>query len=163
MIVEVGAQIFLVQNSMDDNTHIRIGQYVSQITAPNEKIWTSEGAIAFHAQRLISPANSSDWPIQCAFSDIFAYDFGTYMGASMKDYRYGVVSPKQFIESWESNKIKVIIFIRGTSWVPYPDELLWSGFQNFTGVSAYMQEKYMLNQTFASADGSHAYEVWLRK
>jgi 4-amino-4-deoxy-L-arabinose transferase-like glycosyltransferase len=161
--IEVGAQIFIVRNSLDDSTHLRIGQYTSQITTPDEKIWTSEGAIAFYAQRLIVAANSSDWPIQCAFSDIFAYDFGTYMGASMKDYKNGVVSPEQFVESWEANKIKVIIIIRGTSWVPYPDGLLWSGFQNFTGVSEYVQEKYVLNQTFASADGSHAYEVWLRK
>lgn len=108
-------------------------------------------------------ANSSDWPIQCSFSDIFAYDFDTYMGASMKDYRNGVASPEQFVESWESDKIKVIVIIRGTDWVPYPDELLWSGFQNFTGVSEYVQEKYLLNQTFISADGSHTHEIWLRK
>src|SRR4030042_430895 len=87
--IEVGAQIFIVRNSLDDNTHIKIGQYISQITTPDEKIWTSEGAIAFYAQRLIVAANSSDWPIQCAFSDIFAYDFGTYMGASMADYKNG--------------------------------------------------------------------------
>jgi hypothetical protein len=161
--IEMGAQIFIVRNSLDDSTHLRIGQYISQITTPDEKIWTSEGAIAFYAQRLIAPTNSSDWPIQCSFSDIFAYDFGTYMGASMKDYKNGVVSPEQFVESWEANKIKVIIIIRGNSWVPYPDGLLWSGFQNYTGVSEYVQEKYVLNQTFASADESHTYEVWLRK
>jgi hypothetical protein len=161
--IEVGAQIIVVRDFPDDSTHLSIGQYISQITTSDEKIWTSEGAIAFFAQRLIVAANSSDWPIQCSFSDVFAYDFGTYMGASMKDYRNGVASPEQFIESWESSKIKVIVIIRGTDWVPYPDELLWSGFQNFTGVSEYMQEKYLLNQTFISADESHSHEIWLRK
>jgi len=161
--IEVGAQVILMRDSLDDSTHFSIGQYISQITTPNEKIWTSEGAIAFFAQRLIVAANSSDWPIQCSFSDIFAYEFDTYMGASMKDYRNGVVFPKQFVESWESNKIKVIVIIRGTARVPYPDELLWSGFQNLTGVSEYVQEKYLLNQTFISADGFHAHEIWLRK
>ncbi len=161
--IEVGAQIIVVRNFLDDSTHLRVGRYISQITTPDEKIWTSEGAIAFFAQRLIVAANSSDWPIQCSFSDIFSYDFDTYMGASMKDYRNGVASPEQFVESWESNKIKVIVIIRGTDWVPYPDELLWSGFQNFTGVSEYVQEKYLSNQTFISADGSHTHEIWLRK
>jgi 4-amino-4-deoxy-L-arabinose transferase-like glycosyltransferase len=163
MAIEVGSQFILVSDFPDDNTHRSIGLYISQITAPEEKIWTSEGAIAFFAQRLIASANSSDWPIQCAFSDIFAYDFGNYMGASMKDYKNGVISPEQFTESWEANKIKVLVIIRGTDWVPYPDELLWSGFRNRTGVSNYVQEKYLLNQTFISAGTSHTYEVWTRK
>jgi hypothetical protein len=163
MVIEVGSQVILVGNFPDDNIHHSIGEYISQITTPEEKIWTSEGAIAFFAQRLVVPANSSDWPIQCSFSDIFAYDFDTYMGASMKDYKNGVVSPEQFIESWEANKIKVIVIIRGTDWVPYPDELLWSGFGSNIGVSNYVQEKYILNQTLISPDKSHTHEIWVRK
>jgi 4-amino-4-deoxy-L-arabinose transferase-like glycosyltransferase len=163
MVIEVGSQVILVSDFPDDNTHRNIGEYISQITTPEEKIWTSEGAIAFFAHRLIVPANSSDWPVQCFFSDMFAYDFDTYMGTSMKDYKNGVISPAQFVESWESNKIKVIVLIRGTDWVPYPDELLWSGFRNYTGVPAYLQEKYLLNQTFISPDKSHTYEIWIRK
>jgi hypothetical protein len=85
------------------------------------------------------------------------------MGSSMKDYQNGVVSPQQFVESWEFNKARVIVITRGDDWVPYPDELLWSGFQNHSGVSDYVQEKYLLNQTFISADGSHTHEIWLRK
>lgn len=163
MVIEVGSQIIIVSDFPDDNTHRSIGQYISQITTPEEKIWTSEGAIAFFAQRLIVSANSSDWPVQCFFSDMFAYDFDIYMGASMKDYKNGVVSPAQFVESWEANKIKVIVIIRGDDWVPYPDELLWSGFRSYTGVSDYVQEKYLLNQTFISPDKSHTHEVWIRK
>jgi hypothetical protein len=163
MTIEVGVQAFSVHNYTDDSVHLEVGQYISQMTKPDDKIWTSEGAIAFFAQRLIVPSNSSDWPIQSSFADIFAYDFDNYIGGSMKDYRNGVVSPEEFVNSWETNKIKVIVIIRGSDWVPYPDKLLLSGFQNFTGASEYLQEKYSLDRTFTSADGMHTHEVWLRK
>jgi hypothetical protein len=161
--IEVGSQAVMTRNYNDDSIHMEVGQYISQITKPDDKIWTSEGAIAFFAKRLIVPANSSNWPIQTSFADIFAYDFDNYIGGSMKDYRYGIVSPQEFVDSWEINKIKVIVIIRGNDWVPYPDKLLLSGFQNFTGASEYLQEKYLLNRTFTSADGMHTHEVWLRK
>ena len=161
--IEVGAQASMVGDYTDDSVHLEVGQYISQITKPNDKIWTSEGAIAFFAQRLIVALNSSDWPIQTSFADIFAYDFDNYIGGSMKDYSYGIVSPKEFVNSWETNKIKVVVIIRGSDWVPYPDKLLLSGFQNFTGAWEYLQEKYLLDRTFTSADGMHTHEVWLRK
>ena len=161
--IEVSAQAFMVRDYTDDSIHLEIGQYISQITKSDDKIWTSEGAIAFFAQRLIVPSNSTDWPIQSSFADIFAYDFDNYIGGSMKDYRNGIVSPEEFVNSWETNKIKVIVIIRGSDWVPYPDKLLLSGFQNFTGASEYLQEKYLLDRTFTSADGMHTHEVWLRK
>ncbi len=163
MVIEVGEQVYLAGAFNEDSTHLEVGQYVSQITQPEDKIWTSEGAIAFFADRQVVAANSSDWPIQCSYADIFAYDFGTYMGSSMRDYKNGVILPQQFAESWETYKIKVIVIVRGTDWVPYPDAILWSGFQNFTGVSGYVQEKYMLNQSFISTNGSRAFEVWVRK
>ena len=81
----------------------------------------------------------------------------------MKDYRCGIVSPEEFVNSWETNKIKIIVIIRGNDWVPYPDKLLLSGFQNFTGASEYLQEKYLLDRTFTSANEMHTHEVWLRK
>ena len=163
LTVEVNAQVYFARDFNDDNTHLKVGQYISQITKSNDKIWTSEGAIAFFAERIIVAANSSDWPIHSAFSDIFAYDFNTYKGALMKDYKNGVITPEQFVESWESDKTKAIVIIRGVDWVPYPDELLWSGFNNLSGASGYIQEKYLLNQTFISADGFHVHEVWVRK
>jgi hypothetical protein len=161
--IEVGEQVLMARDYTDDNIHLEVGNYISQITKPDDKIWTSEGAIAFFAQRLIVPCNSSDWPIQSSFADIFAYDFDNYIGDSMKDYKYGIASPDEFMASWEMNKIRVIVIIRGSDWVPYPDQLLLSGFQNFTGASDYLQEKYLLNRTFTSTDGMHTHEVWLRK
>ena len=161
--IEVGAQALMVSDYTDDGVHLEVGQYISQITKPDEKIWTSEGAIVFFAQRLIVPSNSSDWPIQSSFADIFAYDFDNYIGGSMKDYRCGIVSPEEFVNSWETNKIKIIVIIRGNDWVPDPDKLLLSGFQNFTGASEYLQEKYLLDRTFTSANEMHTHEVWLRK
>ena len=161
--IEVGAQAVMVRDYTDDSVHLEVGKYVSQITKPDDKIWTSEGAIAFFAQRLIVPSNSSDWPLHSSFADIFAYDFDNYIGGSMKDYRYGIVSPEEFVNSWETNEIKVIVIIRGSDWVPHPDKLLLSGFQNFTGASEYLQEKYLLDRTFTSTDRMHTHEIWLRK
>jgi 4-amino-4-deoxy-L-arabinose transferase-like glycosyltransferase len=163
MTVEVTAQATVARDHYDDSAHFSVGQYISQITKPDEMIWTSEGAIAFFAQRRVAPANSSDWPIQCSFTDIFAYDFDNYMGNAMKDYKNGVVSPENFIQSWESNKVKVIVIINGSDWVPYPDKLLLSGFLGYKGASEYLQEHYSLNQTFISENRTHSHEIWVRK
>ena len=83
----------------------------------------------------------------------------------MTDYKFGIVSPRQFIEAWESQKPVVLIFIHGTGWVPYPDDLLWYGFQNIQGVDEYVKEKYVLSQTIHSfeQDNSYKYVIWRRK
>ena len=123
-----------------------IGNYVAAITNPSDKIWTSEGAIAFFAQRTITTPNSSNWPFQAFFSDVF-----------------GVVSPNQFVQGWEKDKTKVIILIRGDGWIPYPDEILWYGFSNQQGVAGYIQEKYVFEKFVTASGVPYTYEIWVRK
>src|SRR3990170_4598078 len=106
-------------------TEYYIGNYVAAITNQSDKIWTSEGSIAFFAQRSIATPNSSDWPVQAFFDDMF-----------------GVLSPSHFVQTWENEETKVVIFILGKGWVPYPDGYLWYGTSNSTGVASYIQEKY---------------------
>lgn len=163
MTTQVTFQLTSSQNFPDEDLHRYVGQYISNITEPTDKIWTSEGAIAFFSQRLVVAANSADWPIHCSFSDIFSYEFNTYMGNMMSAYKNGIVNPTNFVDAWEENNPKVLVFIRGNDWVPYPDDLLWNGFQDFEGVSMYVQEKYSLDETVTSPASSHLFEIWVRK
>ena len=127
-------------------TEYYIGNYVAAITNQSDKIWTSEGGIAFFAQRSIATPNSSDWPVQAFFDDMF-----------------GVLSPSQFVQTWENEETKVVIFILGKGWVPYPDGYLWYGTSNSTGVASYIQEKYELKKFLTASDTPYTYEIWVRK
>jgi len=75
----------------------------------------------------------------------------------------GIVSPKQFAEAWEKEKVKALIFISGTGWVPYPDELLWNGFQEQEGVANYVEEKYELKHIVTAFEVPYIYEIWVMK
>jgi len=146
-----------------NDLHLYLGNYIANATNPDDKIWTSEGAIAFFAQRLIQAPNSSDWPFQACFSNFFGYSFGEYRGDEMKDYKEGFVTINQFIEAWEKEKVKVLVFILETGWIPYPDELLWNGFRGQEGVATYVQEKYEMRLMVTVPQVSYTYYVWVRK
>jgi len=146
-----------------NNLHLYLGNYIANITNPDDKIWTSEGAIAFFAQRVIQAPNSSNWPFQALFSNPLGYSFGEYRGDEMKDYKEGFVTTDQFVSAWEIGKVKVLVFILGTGWIPYPDELLWNGFRGQEGVANYVQEKYDLRLMVTAPQVSYVYYVWMRK
>lgn len=152
----------------DENSYTKmefnVGNYVAAISNSSDKIWTSEAAIAFFAHRMIVAPNSSDWPLQGFFSDVFGYDWNEYRGDEMKDYKQGVVRINQFVEAWEEEKVKLVIFIRGVGWIPYPDQLLWDGFQGQEGVASYVQEKYELARVITSSEVEpYTFEIWVRK
>ncbi|MEM2904505.1 MAG: glycosyltransferase family 39 protein [Candidatus Bathyarchaeia archaeon] len=130
-----------------------------------DRVWTSEAAIAFLADRLITPPNSSDWPVQGFFDDLLAHSFGGYRGDGMRDYKLGAVSPRLFIEAWESERTKVLVFILGAGPIPYPDELLWHGYGNAQGVREYVESKYLLKETVCipQTDSAYVYHVWVRR
>ena len=153
---------YFQQTSYDD-LHLYLGNYIANITDPNDEIWTSEGAIAFFAQRVIQAPNSSNWPFQASFSNLFGYSFGEYRGDEMKDYKEGFVTTDQFVNAWEIRKVKALVFILGTGWIPYPDELLWNGFRGQEGVATYVQEKYEMRLIFTAPQVSYVYYVWVRK
>jgi len=146
-----------------NDLHLYLGNYIANMTSPNGKIWTSEGAIAFFSQRLIQAPNSSNWPFQASFTNLFGYSFDEYKGDEMKDYKDGFVTINQFVNAWEIGKVKVLIFILETGWIPYPDELLWNGFRGQEGVAEYVQEKYVLQLVVTAPEVSYVYYVWVRK
>lgn len=152
------------RNEPYDNVHLYIGDYVEQIASPDHKIWTSEGAIAFFAQRLIVAPNSTLFPFQPCFTTVFSHYFNDYRGDEMRDYKYGFLTINQFIEAWEKEKVKIVVFIQGSRVIPYPDELLWNGFQDQKGASTYIQEKYELKLNYTCPEFPYLYySVWVRK
>ena len=142
-----------------NSLHFYVGNSVATVSEPNDKIWTSEGAIAFFAQRLIVAPNSSSWPVHTHFSAIFGFTSSD----SKKQFAQTLVTPEQFVEAWEKEKVKVIVFIRGSGWVPYPDELLWNGFKGQEGTASYIEEKYELRLVVRSTNVPYSYFVWVRK
>jgi len=137
-----------------------IGSRIAGLTSPDEKIWTSEPAIAFFAQRLIMPPNSTMWPLQGFFYDVFDAPFVDAYGVTHEGK--GLVKPSQFIESWETHDVKVIVFIRGSGAVPYPDNLLWEGFGGERGVKEWVEQNFKLEEIVVSPDVGYTYYIWLR-
>jgi hypothetical protein len=138
----------------------QIGAYVHSITTNHQFIWTSEGGIAVFAQRLIVVPNSTDWPLAAFYNDVFP---SIYVDTSGKVHEgEGLVTSAQFIESWKSNDVKVLVFIFGNGPVPYPDPILWNGGGNMTGVSSWVMANFHLSKTFRFPKIPYNYTVWIR-
>ena len=138
-----------------------VGQYVESITLPNETIWTSEGGIAYFATRLIQAPNSTTWPFQAAYNDIFS---ATYVDSDgIVHNGLGVVSPADFENAWQLHGTKVLVFILGNGPVPYPDDFLWNGFPGTGGVATWVVQNYQLVQVFTFPNVSYQYFVWAMK
>src|SRR5438094_4223330 len=138
-----------------------VGQYVMSITLPNETIWTSEGGIAYFATRLIQAPNSTTWPFQAAYNDIFSATYVDSDGISHNGL--GVVSPADFVNAWQSHGTKVLVFILGDGPVPYPDDFLWNGFPGTGGVATWVGQNYREVKVFTFPNVSYQYFVWLMK
>lgn len=138
-----------------------IGHYVASITLEGNAIWTSEGSIAFFASRLIQPPNSTQWPFQAAYNDIFNT---TYVDADGVTHEgLGAVSPSEFVEAWQSHNTTVLVFILGTGPVPYPDDFLWYGFPGTEGVSRWVNSNYQLVSAPTFPNVGYQYFIWLRR
>ena len=74
----------------------------------------------------------------------------------------GITSPDMFTQSWESARVKVLIFIRGAGPVPYPDDLLWNGYEGQVGVESWVESHFSLLQIVSSQDVAYTYEIWVR-
>jgi 4-amino-4-deoxy-L-arabinose transferase-like glycosyltransferase len=142
-------------------TELYIGSHVANLTRPDEKIWTSETAIAFFAERLITAPNSTVWPIQGFFNDVFDTKYVDANGVTHQGI--GIVTPDMFTQAWESDKVTVLVFVRGAGPVPYPDDLLWYGYEGQVGVQSWVETNFNLIQLVSSQDVAYTYEIWVRK
>lgn len=135
-----------------------VGRYVSSIAPPNASIWTSEAGIAYFASRLIEPPNSSRWPFQGTYNDIFNASFVDLDGKLQ--HGYGAVSTAQFVEAWQVHQTRVLVFIFGVGPVPYPDTLLWFGFPGDPGVASWVIQNYQHQLDFTFPGINYTYAVW---
>src|SRR2546425_2540350 len=136
-----------------------VGLYVASITGPNDKIWTSEGAIAYFAGRLIEPSNSSRWPLQTEYNDVFNTTYVDGDGVTQKGL--GIASPQEFMEGWIMHRTTVLVFIFNQGPIPYPDGLVWNGWTGTTGEGTWVMANYRLNSTFTFPGVDYSYYVWL--
>jgi hypothetical protein len=157
IVTQVETQIPYFYEGPYTKIELYIGNYVRNITDYDDMIWTSEGGIAFFAQRLIVAPNSSRWPMQALFNDVFnsTFDDGSK--------GMGILTPEQFAEAWEQENVEVIVFIFGKGWVPYPDDLIWNGFQDQEGVASYVEQRYELKHIVTAYEVPYIYEIWVRK
>lgn len=168
-----------------DQVALNVSRCILNITRSEDKIWTSEGAIAFFSQRLISPPNSSDWPVSCFFADFFGYvpenwfnQTLVYRGDEIKDYHGPILLPEQFSQAWEKNDVKALVFILNntmatkapnpdtfnmTTRVPYPDTFIYDGFKDQQGAKSYVQQNYNIIANITVVDNPFRYEIWVRK
>jgi hypothetical protein len=133
-----------------------LGEYVANITQPSDRIWTSEGAIGFFAERTVVAPNSSQWPFIVFFSDILGVreDTGTFEN--------GLLKPQDFVNSFEANRVKVVVIIQGKGWVPYPDDYLLSGYESQEGLETYLEAKYHCVSRVYAEEIPYTYYVWER-
>lgn len=137
-----------------------VGSYVKNITSSGDIIWTSEGAIGLFADRLIVPNNSTLWPYRAMYNDGFPCD---YKGAlDLTDRGLHLVDSSEFIQSWTSRKVTVLVFIMGNGPVPYPDEFLWNGCSQMPGVSGWVENNFHLANNFVFPNVANEYSIWLR-
>ena len=142
-------------------TELYIGSYIANITQPCDKIWTSEPAIAFFANRLIVAPKSDYWPFHGFFNDVFDTEYVDMFGVTQQGL--GIVEPDQFLQAWTTENVTVLVFIRGLGPVPYPDQFLWFGYRDQEGVKSWVESNYELRGVVFAQDVTYTYEVWVKK
>ncbi len=137
-----------------------VGSYVKNNTSNSDLIWTSEGAIGFFADRLIAPNNSTEWPYRAMYNDMFPCSYQGVLGVT--DRGLNLDDSREFIQGWNSTRVKVLVFIMGNGPIPYPDEILWNGCAQMVGVSSWVEAHFHQTQNFVFTDIPYDYSVWVR-
>lgn len=106
---------------------------------------------------------TSDFRFIGMFDAMIGFNFSVDKGFEIKGYTNGFVRPDDFIMSWQSNNVSLLVFIMNKGWVPYPDPLLWSGYRNQTGVAEYITKNYSLKEIVTSEFNPYTYYIWVRK
>lgn len=152
---------FYFQKNPYDKVNYYVGKRIANITSPSDYIWSSDAAIGFFAQRMIV-APSADFRFIGCSDSIIGFDYGKDRGAEMKSYNDGFVTAEDFVQSWESKHVKVLVFIMKRGWVPYVDPLLWNGYRGHIGVAEYVSSKYKLLEVVFGEDVPQIYYIWVR-
>lgn len=153
---QVAPYVFSLEHSVYTNVEKYVASEVSRITDHNDKIWTSEGAIAFFADRVISTPSSEKWPVAAFFDDWLSRTIDGTTGNNL-------VATSDFINQFEIDKTKVVVVILNRGWVPYPDPVLMESYDGEDGMRAYLEDNYVLYHTINAEGNPYSYQIWLRK
>ena len=153
---------FNVQKNPYDKVTYYIGKRIANMTNPNDYIWSGDASIGFFSKRIIV-APSSDFRFVGCSDSVIGFDFGRDRGAEMTAYKDGFVTVEDFVQSWESNKVKVLVFIMKKGWIPYVDPFLWNGYREHIGARDYVISKYELKEVVVGEDVPYIYYIWVRR
>jgi len=138
---------------------IYLANYVKNLTNPSDKIWTTEAAIAFFAERMIVEPDSRFWKFQGFFQDVWGYSWtrSDYRGP-IPGYSEGLITLNDIRTAWQTEKPKVILFFESS----LVDQFIWDGITNaYTeqeGLAGYVVANYQL----VKASEFPNVEVWIR-
>ncbi len=153
---------FYLHKNPYDKVNYYIGKRIANITSSSDYIWSGDAAIGFFSKRMIV-APSADFRFIGCSDSIIGFDYGNDRGAEMQGYKDGFVTVEDFIESWDSNRVKVLVFIMNKGWIPYVDHLLWNGYREHVGVAEYVSQEYELYEVVFGEDVPHVYYIWVRR
>lgn len=143
---------------------ILAASYISNITAPGDKIWTTDAGIAFLAQRTIAIPDVRYWRFQGFFQDVWGYSGSSYRGP-LPSYPLGLLSLGEILATLQKYNPEVLVIVRTSS----VDHYIWQGISNEnhreTGLAEYIRRAYHLGPEL-NGIGSTFYpqniEIWVR-
>lgn len=150
------------QKNPYDKVNYYVGKRIANLTSPSDYIWASDASIGFFAKRMIV-APAADFRFIGISDSIIGFDYGKDRGSEMSGYKDGFVTVEDFIQSWESKRVKVLVFIMNKGWIPYVDPFLWNGYRDHLGAAEYVQSKYELQEVVFAQDIPYIYYIWVRK
>ncbi|MEM4713534.1 MAG: glycosyltransferase family 39 protein [Candidatus Bathyarchaeia archaeon] len=130
---------------------MEVADYIRNITADNDKIWTTEADIAFFATRLIISPNSTIWKYQGFYEDVWGF-FGTSYIGGFAGYSNGLITLNEIRQALDVERPKVIVIMRNK----IADNLIWNGINtpNYheDGLAEYILTNYRLSFTHHNID-----------
>ena len=161
-----GVRWFLVDNvigssesSTSTQNQMYLGSYIRNLTKPDDKIWTTEAAIAFFAERMIVEPDSQFWKFQGFFQDVWGYSWtrDDYRGP-IPGYSEGLINLNDIRTAWQTEQPKIILFFESS----LVDQFIWDGIRN-----AYTEQEGLANYVFTNyhlvkIPEFPSVEVWIR-
>lgn len=140
------------------------GNYIKSTTSPEDKIWTTDAAVAFFAQRVIVTTDSGYWKYQGFFPDVWGYGWtkDDYRGP-IKEYPNGTISLSEIKLALEEEKPNIIVMVNES----VADYFIWNGINNpyhsEEGLADFIKNHYHLTtDQEGSALASQGIEIWIR-
>lgn len=136
---------------------VEISNFIMQNTNESEKIFVTDASLAILSQRSI--VKVGEIRIAGFYSDIFGYDYLTYVG--IQDYPQGIITPEDVLQAIQFERPKLIISAeRGTAFVA-ADYFVWNGDPKWLtpGIGAWVLKNYRFLREFDNAYGK--YKIWI--